>query len=68
MAQTLPTKALINGSWVEGSSGTFAVHSPQSGALIADVARCDVADVARAVTAARAAQPGWAATPLIERV
>ena len=46
----------------------MAVHSPQSGALIADVARCEAADVDRAVKAARAAQPGWTATPLIERV
>lgn len=68
MAQALPTKALINGSWVDGSGGTFPVHSPQSGALIADVALCDAGDVSRAVEAARAAQPGWAATPLIERV
>ena len=68
MAQALPTKALINGSWVDGSNGTFPVHSPQSGALIADIANCDASDVDRAVAAARAAQPAWAATPLIERV
>jgi succinate-semialdehyde dehydrogenase/glutarate-semialdehyde dehydrogenase len=68
MSQAFPTQALINGSWVDGSAGTFAVHSPQSGALLAEVARCDAGDVDRAVAAARAAQPGWAAMPLIERV
>lgn len=68
MAQRRPTQALIDGSWVDGSQGTFPVTSPQSGALLADVAKCDAADVDRAVAAARAAQPGWAGTPVIERV
>ena len=64
----MPTRALIDGVWRDGRAGTFAVHSPQSGALIAEVSRCDADDVADAVAAAQAAQPGWAATPLIERV
>lgn len=68
MTQSLPTKSLIAGAWVDGASGTFPVYSPQSGALIADVAKCDATDVERAVAAARAAQPAWAAMPLIERV
>jgi succinate-semialdehyde dehydrogenase/glutarate-semialdehyde dehydrogenase len=63
-----PTQALIGGAWVDGAGGTFPVYSPQSGDRLADVARCDAGDVESAVAAARAAQPAWAATPLIERV
>lgn len=68
MSTTLPTKALVDGSWLDGGAGTFPVYSPQSGELLAEVTRCDVDDVERAVAAARRAQPQWAATPLIERV
>lgn len=35
---------------------------------MAEVSRCDASDVDRAVAAARAAQPAWAGTPVIERV
>ncbi|MEV7392763.1 aldehyde dehydrogenase family protein [Streptomyces sp. NPDC091215] len=68
MSTTLPTKALVDGYWQDGGAGTFPVHSPQSGEVIAEVARCDAEDAERAVAAARRAQPQWAATPLIERV
>jgi succinate-semialdehyde dehydrogenase/glutarate-semialdehyde dehydrogenase len=64
----LPRLALIGGRWVEGSAGTFEVRSPYSGELVNEIARCSPADVDLAVSAARAAQPDWAATPLIERV
>ena len=67
-ASALPRLALIGGRWVEGSAGTFEVRSPYSGELVNEVARCSPADVHLAVAAARAAQPSWAATPLIERV
>ena len=64
----VPSKALIGGSWVEGSAGTFEVRSPHSREVVNVVTRCDASDVDRAVAAAREAQPGWAAMPLIERV
>ena len=35
MPTTLPTRALIDGSWLDGGAGSFPVHSPQSGELIA---------------------------------
>jgi succinate-semialdehyde dehydrogenase/glutarate-semialdehyde dehydrogenase len=62
------TQALIGGLPAAGRAGTFAVTSPQDGVLIGHVAHCDAADVDDAVRAARAAQPEWAAMPLIERV
>ncbi len=67
-APALPHLALIGGRWVEGTAGTFEVRSPSSGECINEVTRCSPADVDRAVAAAKAAQPAWAATSVIERV
>ena len=67
-ASVLPHLALIGGRWVEGGGGTFEVRSPYSGELVNEITRCSPSDVDRAVAAATAAQPGWAATPLIDRV
>ena len=67
-ARALPHLALIGGRWVEGTAGTFEVRSPQSGELLNEVTRCSPADADRAVAAAKAAQPSWAAMPVIERV
>ncbi len=61
-------RALIHGEWVDGENGTFSARSPHSDDIIAEVASCSAADVDRAVESARRAQPGWAATPVIERV
>ena len=44
------------------------MRSPYSGDLVNEMTRCSAADVDLAVAAAKAAQPAWAATPLIERV
>jgi aminomuconate-semialdehyde/2-hydroxymuconate-6-semialdehyde dehydrogenase len=52
---------------------TFETHSPIDGSLLGEVARGDAADVDRAVSAARAAFPAWAAlgaegrAPILER-
>lgn len=64
----VPSQALIGGHWVDGGAGTFEVRSPHSREVVNVIARCDAGDVDRAVAAARDAQPGWAATPLIDRV
>ena len=44
------------------------IHNPASGALIERVPVHDEARVAAAASAARAAQPAWAARPLAERI
>src|SRR5580658_1760261 len=50
------TKLLINGQWVESISGKrFASINPATGEAICDVAEADLADVNKAVHAARAA-------------
>jgi 5-carboxymethyl-2-hydroxymuconic-semialdehyde dehydrogenase len=57
--------------WIGGervaSAGTFPDHSPVDGALLGDIARGGPAEAEAAVAAAKAAFPGWAATPRAER-
>jgi aldehyde dehydrogenase (NAD+) len=51
-----PTKLLINGKWVDSTSGkTFPTINPSTGDVITQVAESDTADVDKAVAAARAA-------------
>ena len=45
----------------------LAIHNPATGASITTIASDDGASVAVNATAARAAQPAWAATPLTQR-
>lgn len=46
---------------------TFPKVDPATGAVICQVARSSAEDVERAVAAARAAQPAWAATTVVRR-
>src|SRR5260370_4847462 len=51
-----PTKLLINGKWVDSTSGkTFPTINPSTGEVITQVAESDAPDVDKAVAAARAA-------------
>jgi len=51
-----PTKLLINGRWVDSTSGkTFPTINPSTGEVITQVAESDAPDVDKAVKAARAA-------------
>jgi malonate-semialdehyde dehydrogenase (acetylating) / methylmalonate-semialdehyde dehydrogenase len=50
-----------------GAGRTREIRSPWDGRVIGRVGLSDGADVDRAVTAAEAAFPGWAATPVRER-
>jgi succinate-semialdehyde dehydrogenase/glutarate-semialdehyde dehydrogenase len=59
--------ACINGEWVPGSAGRFPVHSPMDGSLLHEVGRCNGDDAARAIAAAKAAFPAWAATSVVDR-
>lgn len=56
----LETRGYVNGAWIEGDSGTFAVTNPARGDVVADVADLSRAQVAQAVDAAHAAQKEWA--------
>jgi alpha-ketoglutaric semialdehyde dehydrogenase len=57
----------IGGDWVAGGGGWFDKLSPHSGERISRVARSNADDVNRAVAAAKAAQPAWAALPPVRR-
>src|SRR5436309_1489347 len=58
----------INGKRAEGSSGRWGdVFNPATGERVRRVAFASGADVDAAVEAARAAFPGWAATPPLTR-
>jgi 5-carboxymethyl-2-hydroxymuconic-semialdehyde dehydrogenase len=59
-------KHLINGQKVE-SKTTFETHNPATGEVLAQVASGGEEEVNAAVAAAKAAFPGWAATPVKER-
>src|SRR5215468_3191471 len=53
-AKVGPTKLLINGKWLDSSSGkSFPTINPATGELIAQVAESDAPDVDKAVHAAR---------------
>ena len=59
---------LINGEWVPAEGGeTFETFNPANGEKLADCANASPADIDRAVAAARAAFPAWAAKSPQER-
>ncbi len=63
----LRTQALINGQFVDGYHGHFAVNNPATGVLLAQVANCGAAQALEAVAAAQAALPAWRAKTAKER-
>lgn len=59
---------LIDGEWVDAVDGrVIEIETPRDRTTIGQIPRGGEADVDRAVRAARAAQPGWRATPPRER-
>jgi succinate-semialdehyde dehydrogenase/glutarate-semialdehyde dehydrogenase len=62
-----PTEQFIGGAWRGGSKGSFEVLDPSTGAPLCSVPRAGADDLADAIGAAAAAQPGWAATAPRER-
>ncbi|WP_156808784.1 aldehyde dehydrogenase family protein, partial [Aeromonas sp. 159] len=64
----ITSRAYIDGQWCEAASGrTFEVTNPASGAVITQVPDMDAEDTRRAIAAAHAAQPAWAALTAKER-
>ena len=56
----LATLAYVDGKWIEGENGTFAVTNPARGDVVAEVADLSRMQVAAAIDAAYAAQKDWA--------
>src|SRR5579859_5266669 len=63
----VPTQLFVNGAWSDGSAGSFPVLDPSTAEPICEVPRAGLDDLDRALAAAAAAQPGWAATAPRER-
>jgi succinate-semialdehyde dehydrogenase/glutarate-semialdehyde dehydrogenase len=64
----VPTQLLIGGRWRDsGDGGTLPVEDPSTGQTLVRIADATVADGDAALSAAAAAQAGWAATPPRER-
>jgi succinate-semialdehyde dehydrogenase/glutarate-semialdehyde dehydrogenase len=64
----LRRQGFVAGAWVDADSGKeFEVTNPATGERVAMVADLGVAETGRAIAAAAAAQPAWAAKPAKER-
>ncbi|MEZ6960583.1 MULTISPECIES: NAD-dependent succinate-semialdehyde dehydrogenase [unclassified Aeromonas] len=64
----IKSRAYIDGHWCDAASGrTFEVTNPASGAVITQVPDMNAEDTRRAIEAAKAAQPAWAALTAKER-
>ena len=63
----VPTDLLIGGSWVTGDNGSFPVHNPSCGQILAHVADASVEQGIEALDAACDARTSWAATSIRER-
>lgn len=58
---------IYSGGWTSAHGGDTAIVEPATGHEIGRIGSADAEDVARAATAAAAAQPAWAATNFEER-
>ena len=58
---------VFGAEWRTAAGGSLDVLEPATGATLTRVGNATAADVRRAAAEARAAQPGWAATPYEKR-
>ena len=65
--ELIKTHSYINGQWVAGSLGEFAVTNPASGQTLATLTAANAHDTSRAVDAAADALPAWRAKTAKER-
>lgn len=63
----VPTDLLLGGSWVTGDNGSFPVHNPSCGQILAHVADASIEQGIEALDAACDARTSWAATSPRER-
>lgn len=69
MSEVKILKPFINGEFVPSATETYSdVFDPSTGEVIAKAPRCTREEVLRAVESAKAAFPGWQATPVAKRV
>ena len=60
-------RLLIGGDWVVPGGGTYEIVDPNTARVIGHAPEASTAQVADAAAAAKAALPGWRATPMAER-
>ena len=63
----VPTDLLIGGTWVTGDNGSFPVHNPSCGQILAHVADASIEQGIEALDAACDARTSWAATSARKR-
>ena len=62
-------KIWIDGAWVDADTATSCeIQNPATLAPLGAVPQCGASDIARALAAARAAEPSWRAMPATERL
>ena len=66
LIESIPTGLFIDGRWHNAVS-RFGVINPATGEVLTSVADASASDARRAMDAASAAAPGWAATPARHR-
>ncbi len=54
---------IYTSGWSKGAGGTTDITAPADGSHVANIGQATAADLKAAAAAARAAQPGWEATP-----
>lgn len=69
MGEVKTLKYLVNGEFKESKTEKYTdAYNPSTGEVIAKVPCCTPDEVEEAIASAKAAFPGWAATPVIKRV
>ncbi len=69
MSEVKKLKLWINGEYVESKTEKYMdAFNPSTGEVIAKVPCCTRDEVDMAIAAAKAAFPGWSATPVIKRI
>lgn len=67
-SQAIVAQMLIGGEWIASRPGALIeVENPADDTIIGTIPEGSAEDAARAVAAARKAQPAWAARPAVER-
>lgn len=69
MLEVMKLRPYINGNYVESKTEKYLdAYDPSTGEVVAKVPCCTEEEVEMAIAAAKAAFPGWSATPVIKRV
>ena len=58
---------IFSGDWIDAGAGSVTLRAPADASAIAQIGMANATDLTAAATRAAAAQPGWEATPAIER-